>query len=89
MQAWDLKTIYIPAPPRTKGGPISGREISTGHFWETEAGRAAFAQAQELAAEGWELVSVVPETLSTHYGAAGMGGVVSGYIMFLKRPREG
>jgi hypothetical protein len=88
MQSWDLITHYIPAQPVTKGGPLSGREVYTGHFWETEAGKAAYAQARNLAAEGWELVSVVPETLSTHYGVAGMGGIVSGYVLFYRRPRE-
>lgn len=48
----------------------------------------ALAQARSLAGDGWELVSVAPETMATHYGGAGMGGVITGYILFFKRPRD-
>ena len=84
MQSWELMTHYIPAPARTKGGMFS-QEVRTEHFWTSAEGQASFVQAQKLAAEGWELVSVVPETLGTHFGAAGMGGNISGYILFFKR----
>jgi hypothetical protein len=87
MQSWDLMSHYIPAPAGAKGGFFS-QEICTEHFWTSAEGKASFAQAQRLAAEGWELVSVVPETLGTHYGAAGMGGIITGYILFFKRPKQ-
>ncbi len=88
MQSWDLKTQYIPTQPRTEGSLFENRRIHSGHFWETEAGNVAYAQARNLAKEGWELVSVVPETMGTHYGAAGYGGIVTGYVLFFKRPQQ-
>jgi hypothetical protein len=88
MQSWDLRTVYIPAEPHTKGNVFRGHEIHTGHFWEMDAGKAAYAQAQSLAENGWELVSVVPETMGTYFGAAGVGGIIRGYILFFNRPRR-
>jgi hypothetical protein len=87
-QSWDLRTHHIPAQPETTGGGLRRQQISTTHFWETDAGQTALSQAQRLAADGWELVSVVPETMATHNGAAEMGGVVTGYVLFFKRARE-
>jgi hypothetical protein len=87
MQSWELMMHYIPAPVRAKGKFLV-QEMRTEHFWTSAEGQASFAQAQKLAAEGWDLVTVVPETLGTHYGAAGMGGNISGYILFFKRPNQ-
>lgn len=88
MQSWDLKTLYIPAVAETHGNVFRGQEIRTGHFWEMEAGKVAYAQARSLAGDGWELVSVVPETMGTYFGTAGIGGIVNGYILFFKRPKR-
>jgi hypothetical protein len=88
MQSWDIKTHYIPAEAETQGNVFRGQEIHTGHFWEMEAGKVAYAQARSLAEDGWELVSVVPETMGTYFGTAGIGGIVNGYILFFKRPER-
>lgn len=88
MQSWELRTHYIPAQPMTEGSLLKGQQLHTGHFWETEDGKVAYAQARNLAEQGWELVSVGQETMATHFGAAGMGGIVTGYVLFFKRPRQ-
>lgn len=85
MQSWELHTHHIPTVPKSKGGFFS-QEMHSGHFWQAEEGKAAYRKAQALAADGWELVSVVPETMGAHFGAAGMGGIVSGFVLFFKRP---
>jgi len=52
----------------------------------------ALAKAQELASEGWELVSVVPRLLGVFYYLGGWGdrsagaSIERGYDMFFKRP---
>ena len=85
MLSWELHVQFVPTGPKSAGGFFS-QEMRTGHFWESEAGKAAFREAQAMAAEGWELVSVAAETMGSHFGAAGMGGIVSGYVLFFKRP---
>ena len=85
MLSWELHVQFVPTEPKSAGGFFS-QEMRTGHFWESEAGKAAFREAQARAAEGWELESAHSRTKGSPFGAAGMGGIVSGYVLFFKRP---
>jgi len=97
-QKWEIKRIYI---SYTQGF----EEIDQGvHGWiewvsvePTDETVSNYAEADQLAAEGWELVSVVPLLSGYNFArrklvtldlVGGGSSVPTGLLMFFKRPLD-
>lgn len=101
MQKWEIKRLYVKF-----GQDVSGEEQQGGFFkthWSLQRhysfpdddAKAKYAEAEDLASQGWELVSIVPNTEGHQiYSAApersfGAGcSVTAGLWLWFKRPVE-
>ena len=93
MQRWELKRLWVPLKIKADVAETS-RTTSRTMVWSVsdESTEKAQEEAAQLAAEGWELVSVVPKIAGRVYSISGRNeyssagcDVTSGYYMFFKR----
>jgi hypothetical protein len=87
MQRWELNRVWVPLETKVD----EQRESDWVYTWREHGEKAgkALERADQLAAEGWELVAVMPQLRSDHYMSSMGGGGSScerGYLMFFKRP---
>ncbi len=83
MTPWELTRIEVPLSLATSGEDGSINSVPV----HSEASEAAWAQAAQLAREGWELVSSVPLVASHEFeGDVGVGSsFTSGYVLLFRR----
>ncbi len=92
MQKWELKRLWLPLNVQLQSDK-SKEHTYYNPFWNDET-KKAWSQAETLAADGWELVSALPETGSheltfeTGIKTLGVGSSYTvGYLFIFKRPK--
>ena len=81
LRRWEYRHEFVPARAR--------REGSWGRFLARPAGTnlvVDVARLNELGSEGWELVSIEPETKWSRWGSALFPLGTQGYHCLFKRP---
>lgn len=91
MQRWELKRLWLPLDVEWRTDK-SKQHTYYSPVWRDEA-RKVWAQAESIAAEGWELVSATPamgaheQLFEVGIKAAGAGSSYTvGYWFIFKRP---
>lgn len=92
-QRWELKRLWLPVETMARASDKTNYYFQPG--WEDKTYQV-WAQAEQLAEDGWELVGMVPETMGHEYIAGGamtinIGAGTSytqGYYLVFKRPKE-
>lgn len=98
MQQWEIKNHWVPIDVELHRNDSSGEYLDiTLMPLRKEHFQKAWAEAELLANDGWELVSVAPSqsgfmNVSSHlpwsssYGSCG-GSYTSGHLLVFKRPK--
>jgi hypothetical protein len=95
MQRWEIKSHWVPVGLR-KTQPFTTARVTTIDFdptWD-DTFEKAWAEAELLANDGWQLISVAPETcarmtIGENSGATLAGGMsyTAGYMLVFQRPK--
>jgi hypothetical protein len=92
MSKWEIKRLWVPLDLQVHSN-TSKQHTYYNPVWNDDT-KKAWAQAEALAAEGWELVSALPETgaheLTFESGVKALGAGSSytvGYLLFFKRAK--
>jgi hypothetical protein len=95
MQRWEIKHQWIPVDLKKSELSTTEHAVNIGFepTWK-DAFNKAWAEAESLGNDGWELVSAVSETaarmtVGEKSGSSFVGGVsyTAGYMLLFRRPR--
>jgi hypothetical protein len=95
MQRWEIKSHWVPVDLKRSELSKTEHTVNIGFepTWKDDF-KNAWAEAESLANDGWELVSVAPETAGRltageQSGVPTVGGVsyTAGYLLAFRRPK--